>query len=299
MDDYLWNNRVEYLTRSRKALWNNDYVQFLIEKIWNISEPVNIVDFGCGMGFIGAMLMPLLPKGSTYTGIDKGKTLIENAIEFFADSPYDASFIEADLLFYQPEKKYDIAICHAVLQHIPNSIKVMEKMRDSVRNGGKVICIEADRNIANACLYFYRLDYSQLINLGILQKLWLNDKEKEGSDQNSGVKVPAYMQEIGLTDIGVRLNDCVNFINAKGDKEKYSVEFDSFISGGWGDFNNNKDEVVASLMKRGLTVEEAEYQFSCDMIYNKYVNEHMDSACILSALCQIISFGTVSQSPHL
>lgn len=54
-----------------------------------------------------------------------------------------------------------------------------------------------------------------------------------------------------------------------------------------------QEAIVASLMNRGLTVEEAEYQFNCETIFNKYVNEHMDSACIISALCQIISFGTV------
>ncbi len=58
MDEYLWNNRVEYLIKSRKTMWNDDYLQFLIERVWGITEPVSIVDFGCGMGFMGAMLLP-------------------------------------------------------------------------------------------------------------------------------------------------------------------------------------------------------------------------------------------------
>jgi len=294
MDEYQWNNAADYLMRSRKTMWNNDYLQFLVEKVWGICRPVNIIDFGCGMGYVGVMLMPLLPKGSTYTGIDKGSVLLGKAAEIFADSPYSVNFIEADLLEYQPEKKYDIAICQAVLQHIPNSIKVMKKMRDSVIAGGKVICMEVDRNLANASLYFHGLDYNHLVNLGVLQKIWLKDLENTGSDHNIGVKIPAYMQEIGLHDIGVRFNDCVNFINAKGDAEKYKLEYDSFISGGWGDVDKNKNEVVASLVKRGLTVEEAEYQFDCEKIYHVYVNENKDSACILSATCLIISYGTVS-----
>jgi len=293
MGEYLWNNHVEYLTRSRKAMWNSDYMQFLVEKVWHITKPVHVADFGCGMGFMGAMLLPLLPKGSAYTGIDKGKTLLDEAKRIFAGAPYITDFVEADLLAYQPEKKYDIAICHTVLQHIPDSIRVMEKMRDSVVAGGKVICIEVDRNLANAALYFHGVDYSRLNNLGVLQKLWLNDLENEGHDHTIGTKIPAYMQEIGLKDIGVRLNDCVNFINAKGDAAKYEVEYDCFTAGGWGVTERNKEETIASLLKRGLTKEEAEYQFDCETIYNAYVSENKDTACILSALCQIISFGTV------
>lgn len=293
MDEYLWNNRVEYLSRSRKAMWNNDYMQFLVEKVWNITDPVNIVDFGCGMGFIGVMLLPILPKGSTYTGIDKGKTLLKEASKIFSSSPYDATFIEADLLEYHPIRKYDIAICQTVLQHIPESIKILEKMRDSVLAGGRVICIEVDRNLANAAMYFDGVDYKRLINLGILQKLWLNDLKNSGSDHNIGMKIPVYMQKIGLKDIGVRLNDCVNFINSKGNEEIYKKEYDSFIAGGWGVLNKNKEEFVNSLIDRGLTKEEAEYQFDCETVYNTYVSENAGSACIVNALCQIISFGTV------
>ncbi len=293
MDEYLWNNRVEYLIKSRKTMWNDDYLQFLIERVWGITEPVSIVDFGCGMGFMGAMLLPLLPQGSLYTGIDKGKTLLTEAEKAFSGSPYNTAFIEADLQEYIPEKKYDIAISHTVLQHIPDSIQIMKKMRDSVIPGGKVICMEVDRNLANAALYFHGVDYSRMNNLGILQKLWLNEIETEGSDHNIGVKIPAYMQEIGLKDIGVRLNDCVNFIYANGDKEQYQLEYESFVAGGWGTMNRDKDKMIEQLIKRGLTREEAEYQYNCESTLNAYVSQNKDTACIVSALSLIISYGTV------
>ena len=166
-------------------------------------------------------------------------------------------------------------------------------MRDSVLSGGLVICMEVDRNLANAGLYFHGVDYNQLNNLGILQKLWLNDLQNEGSDHCVGVKIPAYMQEIGLNDIGVRVNDCVNFINAKGNAEKYKLEYDCFTSGGWGSMESDKDKIVTSLITRGLTKEEAEYQYNCEMLYNTYVNDNKETACIVNALCQIISFGMV------
>ena len=293
MDGYDWNQRVEYLKSSRRTMWNQDYMAFLVEKVWRIRTPVDIVDFGCGMGFLGAMLLPLLPKGSTYTGIDKGQKLLKEATRLFSNSPYATAFVEADLLEYQPVEQYDIAICQAVLQHIPESVRVLEKMRDSVRPGGRVICMECDRNIANAGLYFDGMDYERLNNLGILQKLWLRDRKNTGGDHTIGLKIPVYMQQIGLNNIGVRLNDRVNFINAGGDEAAYQKEYDGFVAGGWGGPPKNKEETVKGLMERGLTKEEAAYQFDCETMYNAYINEHPDSAHIVHALSLVISFGTV------
>ena len=293
MGEEFWNAKAEYLRKSRDTFWNNDYMQFLVEKVWKIDKPVNLVDFGCGRGFVGTLLLPILPEGSTYTGIDWGETLLNEATDIFANSPYIATFIKADLTKYQPVKKYDIAICHTVLQHIPDAIHVLEKMRDCVVDGGKVICIETDRNAANAAMYFHGVDYTQQTNHGILQKLWLNDWHNGGSDHTIGMKIPVYMREIGLRDIGVRANDCVNFINPKGDMEDYKKNYDSLINGGWGVTGRDKQEVVNSLMGRGLTREEAEYQYECEIILHNYVSENKESTCIVNAGCLIISFGTV------
>ena len=39
-----WENKLEYLLRTRKNAWNPDYVKFLIEQVWNIDRPVNVLD---------------------------------------------------------------------------------------------------------------------------------------------------------------------------------------------------------------------------------------------------------------
>ena len=42
-----WSNRSDYLKRTRKALWNPDYMRFLIQEVWQIDRPVKMMD--CGM----------------------------------------------------------------------------------------------------------------------------------------------------------------------------------------------------------------------------------------------------------
>ena len=73
-----WDSKFEYLRNSRFLYHNDGYLEFLVAKVWKIEKPVKVVDFGCGYGFVGIKLLPLLPKGSTYTGIDSSEEPIIN-----------------------------------------------------------------------------------------------------------------------------------------------------------------------------------------------------------------------------
>lgn len=57
------------LYKNRKYFWNNDYLEFIINQVWKIGSPVNIIEFRCGAGYFGKQVLNLLPKGSTYTGV--------------------------------------------------------------------------------------------------------------------------------------------------------------------------------------------------------------------------------------
>lgn len=80
---------------------------------------------------------------------------------------YKTNFIEVDLTEYIPKEKYDLAICQTVLQHIPNPIKILEKMKDSLKPNGILICIEMSRDVSTAATYVDRVDYGKLNVLGI------------------------------------------------------------------------------------------------------------------------------------
>ena len=79
-----WNQKLEYLLRTRKSYWNDDYTRFLISRVWKIDKPVSVLDCGCGYGFLGLLLLPYLPEGSTYTGIDFAEDLIKKGKALFA-----------------------------------------------------------------------------------------------------------------------------------------------------------------------------------------------------------------------
>src|SRR5512142_1735191 len=46
--DGYWDDKDEYLAQSWLLRHNDDYLQFLVEKVWKLTEPRAVVDFGCG-----------------------------------------------------------------------------------------------------------------------------------------------------------------------------------------------------------------------------------------------------------
>ena len=72
MEEYYWDTKIEYLRNTRDLYYNDDYLSFLVNTVWRIDRPVRMIDFGCGYGYLGLKLLPMLPKGTTYTGLDKG-----------------------------------------------------------------------------------------------------------------------------------------------------------------------------------------------------------------------------------
>lgn len=90
MDSYYWDGKIDYLRKSVSLFYNDDYIRFLVDMVWRVDKPVEIVDFGCGFGHMGLRLLPVLPSGSKYTGVDLGSGLIHEAKRMFRDLPYDA-----------------------------------------------------------------------------------------------------------------------------------------------------------------------------------------------------------------
>lgn len=295
MSEAFWNEKLNFLKAIRTGWCNNDYIEFLVEKVWKIKEAVNIIDFGCGFGYVGLLLLPKLPKGSTYTGIDISETLLNEAENIFADSGYSTKFIKSDLNEYQPQEKYDVAISQAVLRHIPKAENILEKMIQSVVHDGLVICMETDLELEKAGQYFSDLDYIGLGMTELHRKLYRTELKNGGRDYRFAIKIPILMQELGLRNVGVRMNDSVKFINPNENKEDYAKQFNAMTAAwGWDKPLSEEDKInyVNTLMERGLNKREAEMYVNGQSKISEHLMENRDSAYIIQAPCTLISYGT-------
>ncbi|MGE6346124.1 class I SAM-dependent methyltransferase [Bacillus mycoides] len=274
MEEYDWNSKLEYLRNTRDLYYNDDYLSFLVNTVWKISEPVHIVDYGCGYGYLGLILLPLLPNGSKYTGIDSGEALIAEARELFRSLPYESEFIEGDATEIELENKYDIAVSHAFLLHMNSPKTMLQKMINSIKEGGKIICFEPNW-ISN--MSSYTLDgliQSEIIQLGVLQKLFEEDAHRSGKDGNIGMKIPMYLSKLGVKNIECRVSDKVNFLDSNLNQNDKQGLYNSLKEEGIAGNPGDKQQFIERLMSRGLTFAEALAQYEAELRFFEVFHIH-------------------------
>jgi len=114
-----WDNEYEYLMNSRFLGLNDDYFEFLVRNVWKLDEPRVIADFGCDYGFLGTKFLPLLPQGSSYTGIDKSVSLLEKAKHLYSNQLWPHTFIESEVYRVPFEdSSFDLTVSNAMLMHL-------------------------------------------------------------------------------------------------------------------------------------------------------------------------------------
>ncbi|MDZ4485141.1 class I SAM-dependent methyltransferase [Bacillus cereus] len=290
METYDWNNKLTYLKNTRDLYYNDDYVSFLVNTVWKITKPVHIVDYGCVYGYLGLVLMPLLPEGSKYTGIDSGETLLAEARELFRLLPYDSEFLEGDATEIELNDKYDIAICHAFLLHMTTPETMLQKMIHSVKKGGKIICFEPHW-ISNMASYLLDGEkQSEFIQLGVLQKLFESDTQRNGKDGNIGMKIPIYLSELGVKNIECRVSDKVNFLDSNMHHNDKNDLYQSLKEEGIAGDPGDKQQFVERLIARGLTYDNALAQYEAELRFFKVFHLH---SSLVYAPNMKITFGEI------
>lgn len=289
--DY-WENRVEYLKRTRATMWNADYLKFLVCDVWQISKPVEILDCGCGYGALGLMLLPLLPKGSKYVGVDFSEKMIAEAKRIYQKEDYEAEFSQSDICELKATKHYDMVISQAVLRHVNNAEVFLRKMVELTKPGGMVISIECNREFETDGLYIEGMNYASLCEKQGLKKLWQKELEMQNRDYSVAMKIPHYMKKAGLRDIDCRMNDKVLYLEPE--KEGYQQILADRIKADHWDKEKSKAEIerdVAYFVNHGMSRKEALDYCNQQNEIVKYMKEHREDISLTKVGGLMISYG--------
>lgn len=290
-----WDNQLEYLQKSRFLYHNDDYLEFLVKKVWRLNVPCKVADFGCGYGYVGTKFLPLLPAGSSYTGIDKAPTLLKEARRIYGKMSYPYKFIQSEV-YNAPiaDNSFDVTVSHAVLMHLERPSEAIKEMIRVTRNGGLVITCDANRNAWNALFYVDELNTQEVVPLGLHQQMNRDIREKTGIDYNIGIKTPVLMEKAGLKNIGCRLSDCVVCLLPTMDEEKKKQIHEALCKEGLvppEDFE--KEKLRERLLDHGISPDDIEKQISIEVkmdFRNKGKNYHALFPGVLTW-----SYGTVEK----
>lgn len=284
------NGKENNVYKNRKYFWNDDYLEFLVKYVWKVDTMADLIEFRCCDGYLGQQLLEILPKGSTYTGIDN-KYFAEKAKCRFQNAGYGTKFIPSDIYSFEADREYDIAIIQAGLRHMNRPVEVLKKMIASVKKGGLIICIDVNREFENDGLYIDDLDYNYLCTAFDFHKTWKEELEKEGRDYAIGMRLPFYMRQLGLHEVDIRMNDRVLFINP--DRKDYDQAVQDFIEiHGWDKSYSisNCENTIEYFMNRGVDRSRAEDYIRMQASIAEYFKKKKDKS-LLKMQGLLISFG--------
>lgn len=283
-----WANRIAYLKKIEKSMWNEDYMQFLVSNVWKIDKPIRVLDCGCGYGALGSMLLPMLPEGSKYVGIDFAEEMIQEAKRRFENQRYDVQFVVSDVLEFNAKERYDVVISQSLLRHVNHGKRILQKMVDFLSPGGLLISIEVNREFESNGLYITGMDYEHLCNHTGVKNLWLHQLKTQDRDYAIAMKIPQYLQEAGLVDIGCRMNDKVVLVEPKMNNFKQALE-DIIDSEEWL-MDKPEEKTIRDLISQGMSRTEARDFYNQQRRIGQYVNDNAEVS-IVKIRGMVITYG--------
>jgi ubiquinone/menaquinone biosynthesis C-methylase UbiE len=264
-----WDEADEYLRQSVILQHNQDYLEFLVTRVWKLDQICKFAEFGCGSGKMGLQLMPLLPRGSTYTGIDLSSKLIARGRQAWANAPWQGEFLEGTIYATPfPEGSFDATMTHTVLMHVPNPEKVIQEMIRVTRPGGLVIACEANRNAHTALLHIEEVNHQETAPLELFQTINREIRKRTGVDHNIGAKLPVLMHKAGLKNVQIRVSDAGRFLYPPVDTDDKKRLFKAICDEGYGQPKPDEEQRKkwkTNLLGYGISEQDAEAEITREL----------------------------------
>lgn len=180
------------LKAQAQALWPKE-ARVLRE--WGLRPDADLLEVGCGPGFITEVLRAEVPSGSL-TCLELEEHLIERARARVRDGVrfVHGSILDPDL----PAESYDVVYARLLMQHVPKPRAALRQMRRLLRPGGQVIIADVDEALWGALHPGPPRELLEHV-LGLQSEL----QAQRGGDRLIGRKLPGMLREAGFERIRV------------------------------------------------------------------------------------------------
>lgn len=202
----------------RRFLWRDDTID-MYAKWLGLRRGMRILDVGCGQGYLGRLFWPHCGHGSFYVGMDVSAGLLSQGKELSREWARGgrARFARGDAYALPfPDGTFDWTCCQTLLMHARHPGKMLEEMVRVTRPGGLVTCMEPDNEVAMGVQPFSSLPQLPFEDQVLIEKVtmhWVLGRLRLGfGDWRIGPRVPWMMQQLGLVDVDIRVDDQVGHV---------------------------------------------------------------------------------------
>ena len=157
---------------------------------------LRILDFGCGPGTISVGLAKAVAPGELH-GVDMEESQIDLARAVAAANGQDNAIFHVGDVTALPFEDgfFDVAHCHNVLMHVPDTAAVLAEVKRVLKPGGLIGCREM---ICGSC--FTHPDF------GVIRNAWDMFEDLLAADEGHpqiGKELKGHMIEAGFTNVQV------------------------------------------------------------------------------------------------
>jgi trans-aconitate 2-methyltransferase len=131
---YTWNAEQYKKSSSNQKQWGTELLTML-----SLTGNEHVLDIGCGDGMLTATMADMLPNGLA-VGIDSSKEMVALAEKHFPRKDYpNLRFIVKDAKRLDFDGEFDAVFSNACLHWIVDHIPVLEGIKRSLKDGGKML----------------------------------------------------------------------------------------------------------------------------------------------------------------
>lgn len=144
---YQWDAEDYHKSSSEQKKWGLE----LLDKI-DLFGRESVLDIGCGDGKLTAEIAHRVPHGSVI-GIDKSEDMIRFARELFRPEAFpNLRFTLLDACNLNFSHEFDIVFSNAALHWISDHLSLLQRIKKSLKRGGKIIAQMGGRGNASSIL---------------------------------------------------------------------------------------------------------------------------------------------------
>jgi SAM-dependent methyltransferase len=171
---------------------------------------MRVVDLGCGVGLVTALLADLVGRRGQAVGIDSSRAQLAQARVLLHPGGTNTSFVKASATATGlPREAFDLVYCRFLLIHLPRPERALREMHALLKPGGILVCEEGDLTSAGS---------APPSALGAFADLWGRLGPTRGVDYTLGRRLYQLVRAAGFPAPEVTFNQPVR---ARGEAKRF------------------------------------------------------------------------------